>query len=196
MIESSPSPLVLSTSRLHIGLPPLADAESCRDYYERNRAHLEPWDPARDAVFYTRAFWRDVLATNRQEYAEGVSLRVFLRAREDPRGPVIGSCNLSQIVRGVFHSALLGYSVDAAHEGRGLMTEAVGAVVDHAFGTLNLHRIQANYSTGNERSAALLRRLGFVEEGRARDYLYLAGRWRDHVLTARLNPDWRDYRDR
>jgi ribosomal-protein-alanine N-acetyltransferase len=47
----------------------------------------------------------------------------------------------------------------------------------------------ANYQPGNERSARLLRRLGFVPEGFARDYLYIAGAWRDHVLTAKNNPD-------
>jgi ribosomal-protein-alanine N-acetyltransferase len=57
------------------------------------------------------------------------------------------------------------------------------------FGELGFHRIMANYLPHNERSGRLLRRLGFVVEGYARDYLYIHGAWRDHILTALTNPD-------
>ena len=83
---------------------------------------------------------------------------------------------------------MLGYAIDQAHEGRGLMREALEATIEHAFTVLRLHRIQANYVPENERSGRLLERLGFRREGLAKDYLFIDGRWRDHVLTARLNP--------
>jgi ribosomal-protein-alanine N-acetyltransferase len=70
------------------------------------------------------------------------------------------------------------------------MTEALGAVILYAFSDLRLHRLQANYLPRNERSARVLRRLGFVVEGVARDYLRIDGRWEDHVLTGLTNPDW------
>ena len=60
----------------------------------------------------------------------------------------------------------------------------------HAFETLQLHRVTANYQPTNERSAKLLRRLGFVVEGYARDMLYMRGTFRDHVLTSLANPAW------
>jgi ribosomal-protein-alanine N-acetyltransferase len=82
----------------------------------------------------------------------------------------------------------LGFSIDAACEGQGLMREALSAVVDFAFGELGLHRIEANHQPQNLRSAALLRSLGFDVQGYARDYLFLNGAWRDHVLTARTAP--------
>jgi ribosomal-protein-alanine N-acetyltransferase len=97
--------------------------------------------------------------------------------------------NLNNVVRGVFAAAHLGYSVDAQDQGAGFGREAVGAVVQFAFERLRLHRVMANYQPTNERSARLLRRLGFVPEGFARDYLFIAGAWRDHVLTAKNNPD-------
>ncbi|MFD2447620.1 GNAT family N-acetyltransferase [Vogesella fluminis] len=70
------------------------------------------------------------------------------------------------------------------------MREAVEAVIAFAFGTLKLHRVQANYQPENERSAALLKRLGFQIEGHARDYLFLNGAWRDHVLTSLINRNY------
>ena len=64
------------------------------------------------------------------------------------------------------------------------MGEALGALIEYAFTELELHRLMANYRPENERSAAVLARLGFEREGFARDYLYIDGAWRDHVLTA------------
>ena len=69
-----------------------------------------------------------------------------------------------------------------------MMREALEATVEHVFAVLKLHRIQANYVPHNARSGRLLERLGFVNEGLAKDYLFIDGAWRDHVLTARFNP--------
>ena len=91
--------------------------------------------------------------------------------------------------RGVIQRTILGYSIDATYEGLGLAREAVGAIVTYAFETLRLHRVEANYQPSNARSAALLRALEFVIEGYARDYLFLDGAWRDHILTSRTNPN-------
>lgn len=92
------------------------------------------------------------------------------------------------IVRSPLQACYLGYSVDLDWEGKGAMSEAIPAVLDHAFGPLGLHRVMANHLPENERSARLLKRLGFETEGYARSYLFLDGAWRDHVLTARVNP--------
>jgi ribosomal-protein-alanine N-acetyltransferase len=70
----------------------------------------------------------------------------------------------------------------------GLMAEALRATNAFVFRELRLHRIMANYRPENERSARLLARLGFAREGLARDYLFIDGEWRDHVLTALVNP--------
>lgn len=110
-----------------------------------------------------------------------------MRLRATPER-VIGRINYTQIARGPFQSCMLGYAIDHAHEGRGLMREALEATIGHVFAVLKLHRIQANYVPGNVRSGRLLERLGFVREGLAKDYLFIDGAWRDHVLAARLNP--------
>lgn len=180
---------MLKTERLILRQPELHEAGAVVAYFDRNRAHLAPWEPLRDEDFYTEARWRQMLAENREELREGHSARFFVFERGGPPR-VIGSCNLNNIVRGAFQACHLGYSMDADCQGRGLGTEAVAAVVDHAFGPLGLHRVMANYQPHNERSGRLLASLGFEIEGRAPAYLLLGGRWCDHVLTARVATDW------
>lgn len=73
---------------------------------------------------------------------------------------------------------------------RGLMTEAASAVLDHSFGELGLHRLEADTDPDNTASIALLRKLGFREEGRARERWKGVGEWRDSLLFGLLAKDW------
>ena len=182
--------VVLTGVRVVVRLASAADVPSIVAYYRRNRRHLARWEPVRPRAFYTLAHWKKQVRTNRSEWRVGRSLRMFLFERSRPRR-VIGSVNLSNIVRGVFHACHLGYSLDGESQGRGLMTEALRLAMAHAFGEMNLNRAMANYIPRNRRSARLLRRLGFRGEGRARHYLLIDGRWEDHVLTSRIHTGWR-----
>jgi ribosomal-protein-alanine N-acetyltransferase len=179
---------VLETARL-VSVPVgLEHAAAQLAYYERNQAHLAPWEPVRPSGFLTLRYWQDAARRAVDDARHDAVHRFVSFARDDPT-TMVASVNLSNVVRGVFAAAHIGYSVDADRQGLGYGREAVGAVVDYAFATLRLHRIMANYQPANERSARLLRQLGFVPEGFARDYLYINGAWRDHILTAKHNPD-------
>lgn len=156
-------------------------------FFEENREHLEKWSSTPPAGFYTEAFWRERLRQARAEFEQDQSMKLVLLERAALSGPVIGVCNFSNFVRGPFQACYLGYSLDHRFEGRGLMSEALVAATGYAFETLRLHRIMANYIPVNERSGRLLRRLGFVVEGYAHDYLLIAGRWQDHILTSLTN---------
>lgn len=112
----------------------------------------------------------------------GTSARFFMTTPDGAE--VIGACNLTDIVWGAFQSSHLGYSLDSKRQDQGLMTEALRLLIAYAFEEIKLHRIEANYMPTNERSAKVLRRLGFDINGYARDYLFLDGAWRDHVLTS------------
>jgi len=101
-------------------------------------------------------------------------------------GAAVGVINLSNIVRGALCSAYLSYYVFAGHERQGLMRESLHAAVRHAFGTLKLHRLEANIQPGNAASRALVRGSGFTLEGFSPRYLKIGGRWRDHERWARL----------
>jgi len=177
---------VLETERLVLRVSGSGEAELYLDYYRRNRSHLEPWDPPRPDDFYTLPWWRRQLADNQRELQSDRSMRLgmFLRSGEQ-EGTLVGIANFTNIIRGPFQACFLGYNVDGSREGQGYMFEGLGAAVDHALGPLRLNRVMANYQPSNERSGRLLKRLGFVQEGLAPRYLFIAGAWRDHVLTSK-----------
>jgi ribosomal-protein-alanine N-acetyltransferase len=104
-------------------------------------------------------------------------------------GALAGYISVSNIVKGAFWSGTLGYGAFVHAAGRGLMREALGLVVDHAFGALGLHRLEINVQPGNAASIALARGAGFRLEGYSPDFLYIDGAWRDHerwALTAEM----------
>ena len=99
-------------------------------------------------------------------------------------GEIAGVLIVSQIVRGAFQSAYLGYYAHQHHAGNGYMGEAMEQTLDHAFGRLSLHRVEANIQPGNEASIALARSAGFRLEGFSPRYLLIGGQWRDHERYA------------
>ena len=179
----------LSTPRLLLLPAQPALARAMLDFHVRNRQHFEPWDPKPGDMFFTELYWTMQLRQRVRDWEEGRGGRFLLALHAEPER-VIGSVGLSNISRGAFQSCHLGYGLDQHCQGQGLMREALEAVIRCAFDTLRLHRVQANYQPHNLRSAGLLKRLGFEIEGHAKNYLYLNGGWRDHVLTSRLNPDF------
>jgi ribosomal-protein-alanine N-acetyltransferase len=104
---------------------------------------------------------------------------------------IIGAINFSQIFRGGFQNAYLGYHVATPYAGKGYMSEALKLVLRYAFKHLKLHRIEANIQPGNVASIALVKRAGFVREGYSRRYLKVCGRWRDHERWAITIENWK-----
>jgi ribosomal-protein-alanine N-acetyltransferase len=109
--------------------------------------------------------------------------------RED--GAIAGWLNVSEIVRGGFQSAFLGYGGVAEYAGRGYMTDALGLVLRDVFTRLRLHRLEANIQPGNAASIALVQRCDFEREGLSPRYLKVGGRWRDHERWAIRAETWR-----
>ncbi len=114
---------------------------------------------------------------------------LLIRRRSDDA--ILGVVELSQISRGAFQSACLGYYIGAPFARQGYMTEAMEILLEAAFMDLRLHRVEANIQPMNTASIALATRLGFTREGYSRRFLKIAGRWRDHERWAILVEDWR-----
>jgi len=184
----------LEGERVVVRLPRTSDAPRIARFYRVNDAHLSVFESPKPRTFLTTRFWRQEAPRRQEAYRRDVSARMFLFDREGgvtgEADEVLGTVGITSILRGSFHAGYLGYSLAEALQGRGLMHEALGLVIDFAFRDLNLHRLMANHSVRNERSARVLERLGFEREGRARAWLIVNGVWEDHVLTARINPDW------
>jgi ribosomal-protein-alanine N-acetyltransferase len=124
-----------------------------------------------------------------QKNAAGRTIGFFVRRASDLRLAAV--INLNEPVMGAFHSAYLSYYADAACAGQGYVSEALALVIDHAFRKLDFHRLEANVQPGNERSLALVRRLGFRREGFSPRHLQVDSVWRDHERWAILADEWK-----
>ncbi|WP_206244838.1 GNAT family N-acetyltransferase [Novosphingobium terrae] len=111
---------------------------------------------------------------------------VGLVARNAASNAPVGVFTFSQIVRGPFQSAYLGFYGLEGQLGQGLITDALRASIVYAFSRLELHRVEANVQPTNHRSLALVARAGFRKEGYSPAYLYIDGAWRDHERWAIL----------
>jgi ribosomal-protein-alanine N-acetyltransferase len=122
------------------------------------------------------------------ERARSDDFELLLLCRRDD-GAILGFFNLSQIFRGPFMNAYLGYAVGEPHAGQGYMAEGIALVLRYAFESLRLHRLEANIQPANSASIALARGAGFRLEGFSPRYLKIDGRWRDHERWAILAED-------
>lgn len=174
----------MKTDRAIVSAVTADDAAELQAYYQRNSAHLAPWQPVRPPNFHSLGAWRRRSAD--QEKAHRAGTAFHYAARLAGSSEIAAVCNFTNVVRGPFQACHLGFSVDHGLEGSGLMREVLEALIPPMFGEHGLHRVMANYMPSNKRSGGLLKGLGFDEEGFAREYLKIAGRWEDHILTARI----------
>lgn len=112
----------------------------------------------------------------------------FVARTEDDR--FVGVVNINDVIMGGFRSGSLGYYVDMELAGQGYMTEALALVLDQAFTTLDLNRVEANVQPANAASIAVVRKLGFRKEGFSPKFLQIDGIWRDHERWAILGEEW------
>lgn len=99
---------------------------------------------------------------------------------------ICGVVNLNVITYEALCSAYLSYYAVREHAKKGLMKDGLQQVIDHAFGEMGLHRLEANIQPGNEASIRLVESLGFECEGYSPRYLRINGKWRDHERWALL----------
>lgn len=159
-------------------------------YVESERRESARFSPIRPSAHYSTPFWRKRVRALEERRKRDHGLVLYLFPKDSPR-EIVGHVSLTNIVRGAFQAAHLGYALVERRRGKGLMDEALRRVLAYAFGPLRLHRVMANYMPSNLPSGRVLRRLGFRREGMARDFLLIGGQWQDHVLTSLVNTRWR-----
>lgn len=168
--------LTLPCQRLTLAILAPDQAELESDFYQRNQRHLAPWSPIRTTDYFSTAQIRRRLEIQASAFDAGLAMHFALLSADGQQ--MIGACNFSGIIRGAFQACYLGYHIDQAQQGQGLMQEALETGIGYMFQTQNLHRIMANYIPGNERSAfvgATGLRAGRLRQGVSEHCRTLAG---------------------
>ena len=168
------------------------DAAAWSEVRIRNERWLSTWEGRAPSQPF--ATWRDrhspavfalMLRQQRKEARAGRLLPVAITHEER----LVGALTVGGITRGAFDSGHVGYWVDEQVAGRGVATTALALVLDHCFGPVGLHRVEANVRPENAASRRVVAKLGFVEEGLHRRYLFIDEDWRDHLAFALLRED-------
>lgn len=147
-----------------------------------NREFMKPYDPRQPDHFFTPGGQETHIRLSMQQWLEdrGFGFGIF----ELLSGDLIGRVALSNIVRGAWQNATLGYWIAGDRNGRGYATEAVKLATRFAFTQAALHRVQAAIMPRNLRSIRVIEKAGFRYEGESKRYLSINGSWEDHSIYA------------
>lgn len=195
MFRLSDVPLALMSTprlqgeRVYLRAPSADDWREWAELRAASRAYLTPWEPTWGDDALTRDAYRRRLRHYMQEWRAGEGYTFFIFLSRQRR--LAGGISLSNVRRGVAQSASVGYWMGEAHAGQGIMTESLCALLPFIFDELRLNRLEAACLPSNAPSRAVLRKVGFREEGIARHYLKINGRWHDHLLFGLLVGDYR-----
>jgi len=173
----------LKTKELQLRTVCHHDVHEVFQFILRNREHLRVWEPVRDENYFTVEYQINQINIELDKINRGEMYKFWIFKEER----IIGSISLNNVVRGAFLSCHLGYRIDEQEQGKGYATEAIRAVVDYAFTKGGLHRIEANIMPRNLGSLRVVEKLGFINEGIAKKYLKINGKWEDHIHMVLLN---------
>lgn len=157
-----------------------------------NRDWLAKWEPTQlhaavEGVETRSGFLARCRARERErQLGTGYGYGIFLGRRFS------GEINLSGVQRGPFQSGSVGYWIDEAVAGQGLVPEAMTLLLRYAFEDLCLHRVQVAIIPRNAASRRVVEKLGLREEGLAVGYLEINGVWEDHLRFAITAQEWED----
>jgi ribosomal-protein-alanine N-acetyltransferase len=185
-MDSSQIP-VLKGPRVFLRLPQMSDYPAWSALRAASRRFLTPWEPLWPPDDLSRTSYRARMKRYARDLQEDQAYPFFIFVADS--GALCGGLTLSNIRRGVAQTATLGYWIGEAYARKGLMTEAVSALLPFVFDQLGLHRVEAACLPHNAASIRLLKACGFTEEGYARHYLRINGEWHDHLLFAILAED-------
>ena len=176
----------------------VSDARMWREIRVRNAPWLRPWEPSNPETPLYRSNLGPYIAmvrAMRREARQGQAVPWVVTFG----GEFVGQLTVGSITWGSARSGQVGYWIDEAYAGRGIIPTTLAMAVDHCFGVIGLHRLEASIRPENHASRRVVEKLGFREEGIRVRQLHINGAWRDHIcyaLTAEevpqgLMPRWR-----
>ncbi|MBT6897620.1 MAG: GNAT family N-acetyltransferase [Rhodobacteraceae bacterium] len=177
------------TARLSLRLPEHRDFREWAKLRHQSRAFLSPWEPIWAADHLSRASFTNRVYWSQRAVKNGNAVPLFVFHIE--AGQLVGAITLDNIRRGPSQVGTIGYWVGQQYARQGFMSEAIIAMVAHAFGALDLSRVESACLPDNVASRGVLEKAGFKYEGVAQSYIQINGRWRNHVLYAALRGDRR-----
>jgi ribosomal-protein-alanine N-acetyltransferase len=180
-------PFRLAGERGFLRSPERGDYEAWATLRARSRNFLAPWEPSWPPDALSRASFRARLARYAEDWRTDQAYNLFIFTHDEA---LVGGASLSNLRRGVSETASLGYWIGEPFARQGHMTAALPLILDFSFDRLRLHRVEAACLPNNVPSRSLLVRAGFRQEGYARQYLCIEGKWQDHLLFAILRDDW------
>jgi len=160
------------------------DADELFAVLDRNRERLHRWLSWTTQDYSIGDMYR-FLAERAVEFANRESLTMTIRHH----GAICGVIGLHRIDERHKNTSI-GYWIDEAHEGKGIITAACRAVITAGFEDFGLHRIEIRCATWNHRSSAIPRRLNFLEEGILREAEWIHDKWVDLRVFSMLAQDW------
>jgi ribosomal-protein-alanine N-acetyltransferase len=185
-------PVTLHGEVIELRPPRFRDRAQWNRVRAENKDYLAPWEatlpttpigaPASEFLTKRPSFYAMVRVLNREARAgRSYSFMVW------SGNTLIGQITMGGVIYGALRGAHIGYWIDRNYAGRGLTTDAVRTLTKHAFDALGLHRIEINIRPENGASIRVAEKAGYHFEGDRRDFLHIAGDWRDHKCYIKIN---------
>ena len=175
----------LATERMYLVASHPKLARAVADFNERNREILQDVEPMRPSMFYTAEGCKTLLKLDYKDMMNGMDYRFYMIPKGSKK--VIGTVGLGTVFFGSVKSGTISYKVDKDYRRMGYCTEAVEEVINFAFNTLQLHRIDSLVMPRNEKSLGVMKKFGFEQEGLSKKCLEINGKWEDHYRFALIN---------
>lgn len=177
------------TDRLILRILHENSAPQVLDFFQKNKAIFEYYEPERPFNFYTLEYQSALLKCEFKLICKMESLRFWIFSKEDPE-QIIGTVSFQNILRSVYQSCLIGYKFDPLYWKHGYATESIIKAISVVFSEFHLHRIEALVLPDNKNSIRLLERLGFELEGLCHSCIFLKKRWTDHLRYSLICSDF------
>lgn len=185
-------PVILKTGDLILRPLRRRDHRRWRQVRAENKDWLDAWEatlpqvPGEDSSKSLPSFY-EVIRWHRSEGRAGRAISLGIWQVSAQGENLIGQITMGGIMYGAMRGGHIGYWIDEAYANRGYMTQAVVALTNFGFETLNLHRIEINIRPENEPSIRVAQKAGYIFEGLRQRYLHIDGSWRDHHCFVKEN---------